>query len=380
MFSFASPQTIHFGRGQSQMVSGLAKGFGDTALIVHGATAGRAEWLVAECKEAGLTTIRLSCGSEPSLPEIYRALETLGTARPDVVIALGGGSVVDFAKALSALIGCSGPVESYLEIVGDGRGLDADPIPMIAIPTTAGTGAEVTKNAVISVPDRGLKVSLRDPRMIPNIAIVDAGLMQGAPRRVALSAGLDALTQVIEPYLSAKSNPMSDAICSSAIPTGLQALRRVVEQDCPDSWDALSWVSTCGGLALANSGLGAVHGFAGVIGGKTNAPHGEVCGTLLPCVLDSHAQKSQPGTKLHMRLNWVLQQIAEVFATAPADDATTALRLWSKSEGIRSLVDMGLAQDQHPEVALAAANASSMKGNPFTLSQDDLTAILKAAS
>ncbi|MFT5065921.1 MAG: alcohol dehydrogenase class IV, partial [Reinekea sp.] len=309
MFSFSSPQTIHFGRGQSQQAATIAKGYGDAALLVHGANAQRAEWLVTLCNDAGLSIKTISCQNEPSLPDIERALAGLQGFRPAVVIGTGGGSVIDLAKALAALIPCTGPAQSYLEVVGDGRRLDAPPIPMIALPTTAGTGAEVTKNAVISVPEHGLKVSLRDPRMIPQIAIVDADLMQGAPQRVTLAAGLDAVTQVIEPYLSIKSNPMTDAICRAAIPVGLRVLRDVVENDSPDAWDAMAWVSTCGGLALANAGLGAIHGFAGVIGGQTNAPHGEICGTLLPAVLESHLQKAEKDTDIHERISWVRRQI-----------------------------------------------------------------------
>ncbi|MFT6945546.1 MAG: alcohol dehydrogenase class IV [Yoonia sp.] len=380
MFSFSSPQSIHFGRGQSQQTAAIAKGFGNTALLVHGANAQRAEWLVTSCNDAGLSIKTISCQNEPSLPDIERALAGLQGFRPAVVIGLGGGSVIDLAKALAALIPCNGHALSYLEVVGDGRPLDQSPIPMIALPTTAGTGAEVTKNAVISAPDHGLKVSLRDPRMIPQIAIVDADLMQGAPQLVTLTAGLDAVTQVIEPYLSIKSNPMTDAICRAAIPVGLSVLRDVVENDSPIAWDSMAWVSTCGGLALANAGLGAVHGFAGVIGGKTNAPHGEICGTLLPAVLESHLRKSQKNTDIHERLSWVLGHIDASFAKGRQGCGIAELRQWSARLGLRSLNGAGLFSEDYDEVAHAAATASSMKGNPFPLTHADLIEILWAAS
>lgn len=380
MFSFSSPQTIHFGRGQSQRVATIAKGFGNTALLVHGANAKRAEWLVTLCNDVGLLIKTISCQNEPSLPDIERALARLQGFRPAVVIGLGGGSVIDLAKALAALIPCNGPALSYLEIVGDGRPLDAPPIPMIALPTTAGTGAEVTKNAVISVPERSLKVSLRDPRMIPQTAIVDADLMQGAPQRVTLVAGLDAVTQVIEPYLSIKSNPMTDAICRAAIPVGLSVLRDVVEKDSPDAWDTMAWVSTCGGLALANAGLGAIHGFAGVIGGKTNAPHGEICGALLPAVLESHSRKSEKNTIIHERISWVLEQIDTHFAMGRQGCGITELRQWSAILGLRGLKGLGLSSEDYFVVANAAARASSMKGNPFPLTYVELIEILRAAS
>ena len=379
MFSFLSPHALHFGRGQSAQTAGLAKAYGKSVLIVHGSRASRAEWLVTSCEEAGLSTTTLSCQREPSLPDIAQALDHLGDFRPDVIIALGGGSVIDFAKALAALIPCEGEITDYLEVVGIGRSLDHPPIPTIALPTTAGTGAEVTKNAVITVPERGIKVSLRDPRMIPQIAIVDADLMQGAPTNVTLAAGLDAITQVIEPYLSVKSNPMTDALCMAAIPTGLEVLRDLVENDTPEAWDKMSWVSTCGGLALANSGLGAVHGFAGVIGGKTNAPHGEICGALLPSVLNSHLSKAESGTEIYQRLRWVQTVFDAQFANHEAGKGISELARWSSEQGLGGLGSMGLKSEDHSDVADAASNASSMKGNPFSLTKEELLVILRDA-
>lgn len=380
MFSFSSPQSIHFGRGQRRQAAALAATFGGAVLVVHGANAERAQWLVTACQEAGLTTQTIACPTEPALHDIEAALTGLRAAAPAVVIALGGGSVMDFAKSLAALIRCDGAPIDYLEIVGTGRALDNPPLPMIALPTTAGTGSEVTKNAVIAVPERGLKVSLRDPRMIPQVAIVDPDLMQGAPKRVALCAGLDAVTQVIEPYLSIKANPMTDALCRAAIPVGVSVLRDVVETDCARGWDSLAWVSTCGGLALANAGLGAVHGFAGVIGGKTNAPHGEVCGCLLPSVLGSHLRHAQPQTEIAGRLEWVLDLINTHFGATQYGNGLEGLRDWSEQMGLRGLKEMGLSEADHSDVVAAAAQASSMKGNPFPLSQEALFEILSSAA
>ncbi len=380
MFSFTSPQTIYFGRGQSAQTAGLAAGFGPSVLLVRGSSAPRAKWLVEALKNESLIVASLGCTGEPSLPALQMALDTLRGSPPDVIVALGGGSVIDFAKALAALICCEGAPENYLEVVGTGRALDHAPVPMIALPTTAGTGAEVTRNAVISIPDLGLKVSLRDARMVPKIAIVDSGLMQGAPKKITLAAGLDALTQVIEPYLSVKANPMSDALCAAAIPVGMQALRSVVENDAPEAWDQMAWVSTCGGLALANAGLGAVHGFAGVIGGRTDAPHGEICGALLPTVLLSHINHAEPQTELHTRLHWVLDLLDSEFGGGRAGGGIAALAQWSTQHGLRGLAELGLKEEDHPAVAEASSRASSMKGNPFALSQADLIDILRAAS
>ena len=377
MFSFYSPQALHFGRGQAAQTAALAAGFGLRVLIVHGSNAARAAWLVEGCCASGLSVTTESCAAEPSLPALEAALDRLSTDRPDVVVALGGGSVIDFAKALAALIPCAGAPLEYLEGVGGGKPLDSAPLPMIALPTTAGTGAEVTKNAVIAVPEHGVKVSLRDARMIPNIAIVDAALMQGAPRHVTLAAGLDAVTQVIEPYLSVKATPMTDALCQAAIPKGVAALRAVVEQDAAEAWDDMAWVSTCGGLALANAGLGAVHGFAGVIGGQTGAPHGEICGALLPAVLASHVEKAKVGTQVHTRLMWILDLIDTAFEVETGA-GLSALRNWSRDMGLRDLAQMGLNPEDHAQVAKLSAGASSMKGTPFALTHEDLIAILRA--
>lgn len=379
MFSFVSPQAIHFGRGQSKKTTEWAATFGSSVLVVHGANVARAQWLIDGCHAAGLTVATVGCANEPRLPEVEGALRQLKGVTPDVVIGIGGGSVLDFAKALAALIPCEGDPMAYLEVVGDGRPLDRDPLPMIALPTTAGTGAEVTKNAVILVPDHCIKVSLRDPRMVPNIAIVDPALMQGAPRQVALTAALDAVTQVIEPYLSIKANPMTDALSRAAISTGLNALKDLVEHDSPEAWDSMAWVSTCGGLALANAGLGAVHGFAGVIGGETNAPHGAICGALLPAVLESHLSKVEKHTQTYVRLNWILDQIDTCFANGQSGVGIAELRRWSRAMGFSGLEGLGLSVADYPRIAKAASKASSMRGNPFVLSQNELLEILYAA-
>ena len=201
--------------------------------------------------------------------------------------------------------------------------------------------------------------------------------MQGAPRHVTLAAGLDAVTQVIEPYLSVKATPMTDALCQAAIPKGVAALRAVVEQDAAEAWDDMAWVSTCGGLALANAGLGAVHGFAGVIGGQTGAPHGEICGALLPAVLASHVEKAKAGTQVHTRLMWILDLIDTAFEVETGA-GLSALRNWSRDMGLRDLAQMGLNPEDHAQVAKLSAGASSMKGTPFALTHEDLIAILRA--
>jgi alcohol dehydrogenase class IV len=371
-FAFASPGDIRFGRGQAAGAAGLALGFGRRVVLVHGASRDRAGWLIRDLTDKGADVTAIACAHEPTLPALQQALRRVRAEPCDVVIALGGGSVIDMAKALAALApGDSDPLD-HLEIVGRGTPLRHAPLPCIALPTTAGTGAEVTRNAVIGVPDKGCKVSLRDARMIPDIAIVDPALMQGAPRSVILAAGLDAITQVIEPYVCTRASPMTDALCRPAIPTGLGALIRLMEHETPEAWDAMAWVSLCGGLALANSGLGAVHGLAGVIGGATGAAHGAICGALLPHVLDANLAASAEGSETRRRLNWVTRQISDALGPRP-------LSGWARDNGLPRLGSLGVTPQARPGLARAALAASSMRANPVALGENDLVAILAAA-
>lgn len=372
-FTFATASGVRFGRGRSAEATEAALGYGHRVALVHGAHPGRARWLAQALKARGATVQTVACPGEPTLDLLTLQLATLRAARPDVVIALGGGAAMDLGKALAALApGKSAPLD-HLEVIGAGRPLEADPLPFIAIPTTAGTGAEVTRNAVIGVPDKGVKVSLRDARMYPDLAIVDSTLMEGAPNPVALAAGLDAVTQVIEPFVCTRANPMTDALCRAAIPQGLRALKAVVEGGGPVDWDAMAWTSLAGGMALANAGLGAVHGLAGVIGGMTGAAHGAICGTLLPDVLAANRAAVAPGRETARRLDWVAGEIAQVFGPGEA------FRDWTRAQGLPGLAALGVSADLRPEIAGKARRASSMAANPVTLDEAALIEIMAAA-
>lgn len=303
-FAFATATEILFGRGQSRIAAERVAGMGRRVLLVHGRDAGRAAWLAEALTGRDCAVTGFAVPREPDLDLIRDGIAAAGGA--EVVVALGGGAVIDAGKAIAALIPATRPMLDHLEVVGQGLPLDQPPLPFVAIPTTAGTGAEVTRNAVIGVPEHRRKVSLRDARMLPRLAIVDPGLTDGCPRAVTLASGLDAITQVIEPFVCTRANPLTDALCRDAIPRGLAALRALMGNDGgkpqstqgdrtgfqpaetiadPDARDDMAWVSLSGGLALANAGLGAVHGLAGPLGGLTGAPHGAICGALLPHVL-----------------------------------------------------------------------------------------------
>jgi alcohol dehydrogenase class IV len=370
-FGISQPGRILFGRGEAAKAPALIRSFGPRGVLVHGANPARAAWLV---EALGPGTLALACAGEPTLSDLEAALRAARDHRPDWVVALGGGAALDLGKALAGLIPApDGPLE-HLEVVGKGLPLKVAPLPFIAIPTTAGTGAEVTKNAVIGLPEHGRKVSLRDERMVARLAIVDPALTDGCPKAVTLASGLDAVTQVIEPFVSVKATPYTDALARPAIGTGMQALMRLVQGEDPEARDRMAWVSLCGGLALANAGLGAVHGLAGVIGGLTGAAHGAICGALLGPVLQANRAAAE-GAAL-ARLDEVCSGLAEVLG-ASAAKVPTALQAWAWAEGLPGLAALGVSEDRHSEIAVAALSASSMKGNPVTLSEAALREVLE---
>ena len=372
-FGITSPGRILFGRGEAAKAPALIRAFGPRGVVVHGANPARAAWLV---EALGPDTLAISCAGEPSLADLETALAATRAHRPAWVASLGGGAALDLGKALAALISApDGPME-HLEVVGKGLPLKAEPLPFIAIPTTAGTGAEVTKNAVIGLPELGRKVSLRDDRMIARLAIVDPALTDGCPKAITLASGLDAVTQVIEPYVSIKATPYTDALARPAIAIGMAALLRLVQGEEAEARDQMAWVSLCGGLALANAGLGAVHGFAGVIGGMTGAAHGAICGALLGPVLAVNREAATGEARV--RLDEVCALLAKALGASEVD-APMALQAWAKAEGLTGLPDLGVTEGQHAEIVAAAKGASSMKGNPVQLSDAALHEILVRA-
>ncbi|WP_135449275.1 MULTISPECIES: iron-containing alcohol dehydrogenase [Tabrizicola] len=372
-FGITAPGRILFGRGEAAKAPNLIRALGARVLVIHGANPARAAWLVTAL---GPDTLALPCAGEPTLADLQTALATARAHRPDCVVALGGGAALDLGKALAALIPApDGPME-HLEVVGKGLPLTANPLPYVALPTTAGTGAEVTKNAVIGLPDLGRKVSLRDDRMVARLAIVDPALTDGCPRTVTLASGLDAVTQVIEPYVSLKATPYTDALARPAIATGMQALMRLMRGEEAEARDRMAWVSLCGGLALANAGLGAVHGLAGVIGGMTGAAHGVICGALLGPVLAANRAAATGAARAR------LDEVCSIIATqlgCSVEAAPLALQSWARGAGLPGLAELGLAASDHARVAEAACSASSMKGNPVPLSPEALCMVLATA-
>lgn len=377
-FSFVTAGKILFGRGQTQNAHELVRAFGHRILLVRGRSLEWVDGFSHRLQGADCNVFTCYSSGEPTLAQVA---ETLALGREqgiDVVVAVGGGSTIDLGKAVAALIPNRGKLLDYLEVVGKGQPLDVGPLPFVAIPTTAGTGAEVTKNAVISVPERGRKVSLRDDRMIADVAIIDPSLTDRSPRGVTLASGLDAITQVIEPYISAKANPLTDALCFDAIPRGFSALARLMATEDSGARDDLALTSLLGGLALANSGLGAVHGLAGVIGGRSGAPHGALCGRLLPSVLRMNRRRCAiENSSLERYLEveaWIVSSLGgnttQAFATLE-----NKMDQW----GLPKLSNLIPASSNLNAIAEEAKLSSSMSANPFPVGSEDLARALKEA-
>lgn len=377
-FAFATATEILFGRGQAAAALPRLAALGPRALLVGGASPARGDWLAQGLEAQGIAVERFSVAAEPDMALVQAGVEAARAFGATAVIALGGGAVIDAGKAIAALVPATRPMLDHLEVVGKGLPLDTAPLPFAALPTTAGTGAEVTRNAVIGVPDQGRKVSLRDLRMLPRLAVVDPALTDHCPRAITLASGLDAVTQVIEPFVSAKANPLTDALCLQAIPRGLAALRRLMGGEDPMARDDMAWVSLCGGIALANAGLGAVHGLAGPLGGLTGAAHGAICGALLPPILKANRRAvADPG-----RLDAVGAMIASAFGLPSTDlgKAADALARWSRDAGLQGLDAQGVSLSAMQQAADMAAASSSMKANPAPLAAPVLLAAMQEAA
>jgi alcohol dehydrogenase class IV len=346
-------------------------------VIVHGTLRTRVQSVIEQIRQTIDVVAQIEVHDEPSLPALERHLQGFQGLVVDGLIAIGGGSVLDMTKALAGLIPAKHPVMTYLEVVGDGRALEQQPLPWIAIPTTAGTGSEMTKNAVIDIPDAQRKVSLRDSKLLPAIALVDPAFTDDTPKAVTLACGLDAVTQCIEPYLSNKRSFLTDGLVEPVIPRALQALHRLMSQETSEDRDTLAYTSMIGGVALANSGLGVVHGFAGPLGSVTGAAHGAICGALLPYGLKVNRHFADDPIVIQ-RLDQIANWIIPIFGGMKAD-AFDTLADWIADQGITGLASLGLKEVDIRAVATASQASSSMKANPVALPLEALVSVLEEA-
>lgn len=379
-FEFATATRIVFGPGSSAQVASEARSMGSRALIITGGTPERVAPIFDTITAAGVSAVPFTVVREPDVADIEEGRTMLREEGCDLVIGIGGGSVMDAAKAIAATGANPGNLIDYLEVVGKGKPLQHPSLPCIVLPTTAGTGAEVTRNAVITSPEHKVKVSLRSPFLLPRLVVVDPELTLPLPPEITAATGLDALTQCIEAYVSVKAQPLTDGFCVEGITRAARSLYRACTHgnDLAARED-MAAASLMSGMALANAGLGAVHGFASPIGGICGIPHGAVCALLLPAVMEMNVsvlQKEQPDSAALGRYTTVAR-----LCTGNPDAAATDGVHWIKNLcatlPLPSASHFGLAQDQFSGIAAAAAKASSMKGNPVVLSNVELLRILE---
>jgi alcohol dehydrogenase class IV len=377
-FEFATAARIIFGWGEARQLAAAAAQMGSRALVVTGSTPERARPLIANLESAGVACALFSTPSEPTIDLIRAGAEYARAEGCGIVIAIGGGSAIDTGKALAALLTNTGEPLDYLEVIGRGRPLQHPSAPLIAVPTTAGSGAEVTRNAVLASPAHRVKASLRSPFLLPRLALVDPELTLNLPRAITAATGLDALTQLIEPYVSSRANAMTDLYCVEGLRRAAAALPRVWEDgEDRESRIAMSWASLLGGMALANAGLGAVHAFAAPVGGMWKAPHGAICAAVLPHAIEVNVEALRRRAPANPALRRY-DEIARVLTREPhaiADDAVLAITNFCDRLEIPPLRTYGVTEADIPDLAEKAAQTSSMKGNPIQLTTEELREI-----
>jgi alcohol dehydrogenase class IV len=381
-FEFATATRVLFAAGALGEIGPLARQYGSRALVVTGRDPGRAEPLLAALRQHGVQPVVFAVAGEPEVQTVEGGVALARQEGCQFVISLGGGSVIDAGKAVAAMLANEGELLDYLEVVGRGKALSRPSVPFIAIPTTAGTGSEVTRNAVLASPGHRVKVSLRGVGMLAKLALVDPELTYALSPALTASTGLDALTQLIEPYVCSRANPMTDALCVEGLGRAANSLRAAFEngRDTAARQD-MALASLFGGLALANAGLGAVHGFAGPIGGLFPAPHGAVCAALLPHVMEANLRalrQRQAASPILHRYDQIARLLTHA-ATANAGQGVQWVRRLVADLGIPGLAAYGLTARHIPGLVGKAGKASSMKANPISLTPDELTAILRNA-
>nr|HPJ72707.1 iron-containing alcohol dehydrogenase [bacterium] len=280
-FRFATSGTIIFGPGSLPRVREKLPPEG-AVLVVTGNDVSRARPLLDLIEEHGLEARVFPVAREPDIETVSRAREAGAEAECRAVVAIGGGSALDAGKAAAALIANPGDPRQYLEVVGEGNPLRSTPLPFIAVPTTAGTGSEATRNAVIACPEQSVKVSLRSYLLLPALAVVDPELALTLPPRPTAESGMDALAQLLEGFISLRASPLTDAIAREGLRAAGRGLRRAYRHGSDlEARTEMALAALCSGMVLANAGLGAPHGFAGPLGGMFPVPHGAACARLL---------------------------------------------------------------------------------------------------
>ena len=378
-FDLDVPADVRFGAGRgSEVPAALAALGASRVLVVTGRTTSRADAMRSGLTEAGLASIAYGIEAEPSIERVRDAVAVAAEAGCDAVLGFGGGSALDVAKAVAVLATSGTDPIDHLEVIGAGRPIERPGLPCVAVPTTAGTGSEVTRNSVLS--GDGVKASLRSPLMLPKVAVVDPDLLAGVPQQTIAASGMDALSQLIEPLLSRRANPLTDALARDGIRRSARSLRRAYEEGMqdPSVRDDLALASLFSGICLANSGLGVVHGIAAAAGARLSAPHGAVCAAVLAAAMEINLRALRDRARDHPALSR-MGEVATLLtgrSDASPEQAITWLEDLTTALSVPGLASYRLDPDGIDAVVTAAQKASSMRGNPIELSDDEVGEIL----
>jgi alcohol dehydrogenase class IV len=375
----AVPGDIRFGAGRVSEVPGALADLGaGRVLVVTGRTTSRADAIRSALNEANISSVVFGVTSEPSIERVRAAVDLLLETGCDAVLGFGGGSPLDVAKAVAVLATSGTDPLEHLEVIGAGRPIERPGLPCVAVPTTAGTGSEVTRNSVLS--GSGVKASLRSPLLLPKVALVDPDLLVSVPKPTIAASGMDALSQLIEPLLSQRANPFTDALAREGIRRSARSLRRAYDEGMEDPGvrEDLAMASLFSGICLANSGLGAVHGLAAAAGARLSAPHGAVCAAVLAAAIDVNLRALRDRAPDHQAVQRITE-VATLFTGRPdatAEDAIFWLQELTAVLSIPGLASYGLAEAEIDAVVAAAQKASSMRGNPIELGDQEVSEIV----
>jgi alcohol dehydrogenase class IV len=378
-FEFSTATQVIFGNGTVSKVPHLLQGMGQNIFLVTGKNPERVKFLTENLEAGGSSVFSFQVEKEPTTEMISNGVKFARETDCKAVVGFGGGSVIDSAKAIAALTPNKGELLDYLEVIGKGKKLEEKPLPFIAVPTTAGTGAEVTKNAVIHSPEHNVKVSLRSPLMFPDVAVIDPELTLSMLPEITATTGMDALTHLLETFVSNQANPFIDMLCREGMHQISASLKNAFENGNDlKAREDMAFAAMLGGMALANVKLGAVHGFAGPLGGMFPVPHGAVCAALLPAVMEINIRVLEE--QKHIKSIAKYLEVAQILTgnkDAKIEDGINWAGEMVKALKIPTLSAFGLSASDFPVLVEKAKKASSMQGNPVSLSEKQLTEILE---
>jgi len=378
MFQFMTSTRIIFGEGALQSSLSVINQFGYSVLLVSGKNTQRASPIIQYIKMQGMRYQHVAISGEPNITMVEETALNGRKFKPDMVIAIGGGSVIDMGKALAAIIPNQGDVYDYVEVVGRNVPLKTKPIPFIAIPSTASTGSEVTRNAVLRSGQDKVKVSLRSPEMLADVAIIDPTLTYGTDAYTSGRGAMDAFTHLMEAYACGEPNPITDMICEE----GLRRLSGSVLAGClEDNYRArsdLSFAAMLGGMAITNAKLGAAHGLASALGGKLAAPHSVITARLAPFVMQENIRAAKSAGRADVLARYrKMAQLLTGRANASRNDAVLWTNMMLEKLKLPSLNEFGVCNTSFEQVADDALKSVAIKGNPLPLTKERLMFILQ---